>query len=75
MHTGTQQIYSGGQSGVVIIQPTGAVATASWPPDFTTAGQQTVFIPQQVDIWKFFLTILIPACVLISGSIGIMNNK
>lgn len=47
MHTGTQQIYSGGQSGVVIIQPTGAVATASWPPDFTTAGQQTVFIPQQ----------------------------
>jgi len=47
MHTGTQQIYSGGQSGVVIIQPTGAVGTA-WAPDFTTAGQQTVFIPQQV---------------------------
>lgn len=47
MHPGTQQIYSGGQSGVVIIQPTGAVATA-WPPDFTNAGQQTVFIPQQV---------------------------
>lgn len=46
MHTGTQQIYSGGQSGVVIIQPTGAVGTA-WPPDFTNAGQQTVFIPQQ----------------------------
>ena len=69
MHTGTQQIYSGGQSGVVIIQPTGAVGTA-WPPDFTTAGQQTVFIPQQVGN-----NIVIPACVLISDSIGIMNNK
>ena len=69
MQTGTQQIYSGGQSGVVIIQPTGAVGTA-WPPDFTNAGQQTVFIPQQVGN-----NIVIAACVLISDSIGIMNNK
>lgn len=46
MHPGAQQIYPGSQSGVVIIQPTGAVATAL-PPGFTTTGQQPMYIQQQ----------------------------
>ena len=46
MYVGTQQVYPGGQSGVVVIQPSGAVATVSH--GYSMAGQQTFVIPPQV---------------------------
>lgn len=41
-------MYAGGQAGVVVIQPTGAMTTV--PHGYTAPGQQAVFIPQQVDV-------------------------
>ena len=46
MYVGHQQVYPGGQSGVVVIQPSGAVATVSH--GYSMAGQQTFVIPPQV---------------------------
>ena len=46
MYVGTQQVYPGGQSGVVVIQPSGAVATVSH--GYSMAGQQTFVVPPQV---------------------------
>ncbi|KAM7431338.1 hypothetical protein ABFA07_018079 [Porites harrisoni] len=45
MYVGPQQVYPGGQSGVVVIQPSGAVATVSH--GYSMAGQQTFVIPPQ----------------------------
>lgn len=41
-----QQTYAGGQGGVVIIQPSSAVTTTTH--GYTMAGQQPVYVPQQV---------------------------
>ena len=41
-----QQVYPGGQTGVVVIQPSGAVATVSH--GYSMTGQQTFVIPPQV---------------------------
>ena len=46
MYVGPQQVYPGGQSGVVVIQPSGAVATVSH--GYSMTGQQTFVIPPQV---------------------------
>ena len=46
MYVGPQQVYPGGQSGVVVIQPSGAVATVSH--GYSVGGQQTFVIPPQV---------------------------
>ncbi|CAH3022931.1 unnamed protein product [Porites evermanni] len=44
MYIPRQQIYPGGQAGVVVIQPSGAIASTSHGYVFA-AGQQTVFLP------------------------------
>jgi len=41
-----QHMYPGGQAGVVVIQPSGAVTTV--PHGYGMPGQQTMFVPQQV---------------------------
>ena len=47
-----QQIYPGGQQGgMIVIQPTGAMATV--PQGYAMPGQQAMYVPQQVN--KFIL--------------------
>ena len=46
MYVQTQQMYPGGQAGVVVIQPSGAVTTV--PHGYAMAGQQAVYMPPQV---------------------------
>ena len=77
MHPGAQQIYPGSQSGVVIIQPTGAVATAL-PPGFTTTGQQPMYIQQQVEIDIFSLYVLFShfkSCDVLKGIFLLFFHK
>lgn len=49
MYIPPQQIYPGGQAGVVVIQPSGVIASTSHGYLFA-AGQQTVFLPSLVAI-------------------------
>ena len=41
-----QHMYPGGQAGMVVIQPSGAVTTV--PHGYAMAGQQAMYVPQQV---------------------------
>lgn len=49
MYIPPQQIYPRGQAGVVVIQPSGVIASTSHGYLFA-AGQQTVFLPPLVAI-------------------------
>lgn len=46
MYMHPQQMYPGGQAGVVVIQPDGAMAPI--PHGYMVAGQQGAFMPPQV---------------------------
>ena len=47
-----QQIYPGGQAGVVVIQPSGAMTTV--PQGYAMPGQPAMYVPQQVNIYLHF---------------------
>ena len=49
MYVPSQQIYPGSQAGLVVIQPSGAIASTSHGYLFAP-GQQTVFLPPLVAI-------------------------
>ena len=52
-----QQMYPGGQGGVVVIQPSGAVTTV--PHGYAMPGQQAMYVPQQVSCpFNPFISIL-----------------
>ena len=53
-----QPQYPGAQGGMVIIQPSGAIATV--PQGYPLAGQQPVYFPQQVSIQiKNFIIVIL----------------
>lgn len=46
MYVQPQHMYPGAQGGMIIVQPSGTVTTM--PQGYPVAGQQQVYIPQQV---------------------------